>query len=509
VEGNYIGLSAQGGYANRITNLGIDVESSHNRIGGTTPAARNVISHTGYGEGQFPLGTLDVTTDATGPAAFSFSILADLAGQYATATAQDTAGNTSEFSEARIVLPPQLFEHTSTTKMLDWIRFLKTTGSAGALVVGCLGNPLYAAEWTVSSPNGAIRAPSCWTRTLAPSPTASNRCRRSASGVLWFGLWPESRSEGHSTGDEGDKRDGNHVAGPRGGLEPAGVAEHHGMDACNSLAWLCLVWLVAWALPSPAASQHADWIEPMKQVHARFTGNRGTLALFGDSITVSLAFWAPLEWEPKAMNPAMAHAHQRVKSFMKSECWRQWRGPAFGNEGRMTIRWAHANVDRWLQELNPEVAMIMFGSNDVGELDAMEYEQKTREVVRSCLTNGTVVLLTTMPPRSGRLEKSKQFAEAVRKVAREERVPLVDYFAAILERRPDDWDGALPQFKQVPGDEYQVPTLIARDGVHPSNPRQFSDYSDASLRQNGFALRNYLTLLTYAALIENVLQPAK
>jgi len=211
----------------------------------------------------------------------------------------------------------------------------------------------------------------------------------------------------------------------------------------------------------------------MKQVHARFTGDRGTLALFGDSITVSLAFWAPLEGAPKAMDPEMARAHQRVKGFMRPECWRQWRGAAFGNEGRMTIRWAHVNVERWLKTLNPEVAVIMFGSNDVGELAVGEYESKTREVVQRCLRNGTVVLLTTPPPRSGCLERSQQLAEAVQKVAREEQAPLVDYFTAILDRRPDDWDGALPQFAQAPGDEYQVPTLIARDGVHPSNPRQF------------------------------------
>jgi len=286
-------------------------------------------------------------------------------------------------------------------------------------------------------------------------------------------------------------------------------ANKNSVCSCHPLAWLCLAFLLAWALPCAAADQSGDWIEPMKQVHARFTGNRGTFALFGDSITVSLAFWAPLEWEPKAMSPGMAHAHQSVKGYMKPECWRQWRGPAFGNEGRTTIRWAHANVERWLQKLNPEVAVIMFGSNDVGELEVAEYEQKTREVVRRCLANGTVVLLTTLPPRSGRLDKAKQFAAAVRKVAGEERVPLVDYFAAILERRPDDWDGALPQFKQTPGDEYQVPTLIARDGVHPSNPRLFGDFSDASLRHNGFALRNYVTLLAYAAVIENVLQPGK
>jgi hypothetical protein len=275
------------------------------------------------------------------------------------------------------------------------------------------------------------------------------------------------------------------------------------------LASFCLMVQVGWVAPVSGAAPGSDWVQPMQRVHARFTGTSGTFALFGDSITYSLAFWAPLQWEPKGLDPVTSRAHQRVKGHMKPECWRQWRGPDFGNEGRMTIRWADANVDRWLRKLNPEAAVIMFGSNDVDQMDAAEYELKTREVVRRCLTNGTVVLLTTMPPRSGRFEKSRQFAEVARKLAREERVPLVDYFAAILERRPDDWDGALPQFKGAAGDEYQVPTLIARDGVHPSNPRQFSDYSETSLRNNGFALRNDLTLRAYAAVVEKVLQPAQ
>lgn len=175
----------------------------------------------------------------------------------------------------------------------------------------------------------------------------------------------------------------------------------------------------------------------------------------------------------------------------------------------MTIRWAHANVGAWLKKLNPEVAVVLFGSNDVGPMDAAEYETKTRAVVRRCLTNGTIVILTTMPPRSGRLEKSKQFAEVVRRLARELKVPLLDYAAEILQRRPDDWDGSLSQFKGQPGDEYQVPTLIARDGVHPSNPKPWaSDYSEDGLRHNGYTLRNYLTLLAYAEVIGKVLEPA-
>ena len=96
-------------------------------------------------------------------------------------------------------------------------------------------------------------------------------------------------------------------------------------------------------------------------------------------------------------------------------------------------------------------------------------------------------------------------AEAVRSVAKAKKVPLIDYHAEILKRRPDDWDGSLPKFKDVKGSEYEVPTLIARDGGHPSNPQAFKDYSAKSLSSNGYALRNYLTLLAYADVVRQVL----
>ena len=119
----------------------------------------------------------------------------------------------------------------------------------------------------------------------------------------------------------------------------------------------------------------------MKEVRARFTGAPGTLALFGDSITVSLAFWAPLQGEPKQLSAEAAAALRLVKVHQQPQCWREWRGPEHGNNGSMTIRWAHENVDAWLKKLNPEVAVIIFGSNDLGELGVQEYEQKTGEVV--------------------------------------------------------------------------------------------------------------------------------
>jgi len=254
---------------------------------------------------------------------------------------------------------------------------------------------------------------------------------------------------------------------------------------------------------------HADdpaWVAPMKEVHARFKGTPGTLATFGDSITVTMAFWAPLQGEPKNMPDDMKAAHALVKGYLKPDCWAKWKGPAHGSNGGMTVRWADENVDAWLKKLNPEAAVILFGTNDLGGLDRKEFQAKTASVVDRCLKNGTVVLLTTLPPRSGALDKAKDFADAVREVAKDKQVPLIDYQAEILKRRPDDWDGALPQFKDVKGGEYEVPTLIARDGVHPSFPKAHQDYSADSLNKSGYALRNYLTVVAYADVIKRVLK---
>ena len=273
----------------------------------------------------------------------------------------------------------------------------------------------------------------------------------------------------------------------------------------NALAKLILL---AFAFLDPGVTIAAEsWVEPMQKVHQRFTGTPGTFAQFGDSITVTMAYWAPLQGKPRHMVPDVAAAYESVVTYQKPECWRSWKGPEFGSNGSMTILWADENVGKWLSKLNPEVAVIMFGSNDVSQIDLQTYQAKTRSVIERCLKNGTVPILTTMPPRSGQVEKSGQFAEAIRQLATELHVPLCDYFAEIMKRRPDDWDGTLDKFKKVSGNEYEVPTLICRDGVHPSNPKaSANDFSDEGLKTNGFTLRNYLTLQAYAEVIRHVCQ---
>jgi lysophospholipase L1-like esterase len=246
----------------------------------------------------------------------------------------------------------------------------------------------------------------------------------------------------------------------------------------------------------------------MRSVHARFRGRPGTFAQFGDSITESLAFWAPLANPRKNAPPEMERALKQVKAHLRPECWREWKGPEFGNQGTRTIRWAEENCGDWLQRLNPEIAVVMFGTNDLPELTADEYRGRLESVVRRCLDRGTVVILSTIPPRHGFAAKAAAFAAAVRVVAGKLCVPLVDYHAEILKRRPKDWDGATDDFRVFEG--YEVPTLLARDGVHPSAPRSYqNDYSERALRSHGYGLRNYLVLMKYAEVVEALGVPGR
>jgi hypothetical protein len=264
---------------------------------------------------------------------------------------------------------------------------------------------------------------------------------------------------------------------------------------CLSLPLLAALLMPARRADTTAASA-PDWLVPIRQVHARFTGQRGTFAQFGDSITVTQAFWTPLHHEARNASPAMRQALARVRAYQRPECWRDWKGPNYGSEGGQTVRWAHAHVDAWLRKLNPEVALIMFGSNDLHSLELDEYRTKLRAVVRRCLDNGTVVILSTIPPRHGFERKAESFAAAIREIARDMTLPLTDYHAEILRRRPRDWDGTLDRFSSY--QDYDVPTLLSRDGVHPSHPKQYqNDYSEEALSRCGYGLRNYLTLLTY------------
>ena len=122
------------------------------------------------------------------------------------------------------------------------------------------------------------------------------------------------------------------------------------------------------------------------------------------------------------------------------------------------------------------------------------------------LAAGTIPMLTTVPPKAGGDDYLPDYWLALVCIAHELEVPVIDYYSEIMRRRPEDWNGRLEKFKPRTG--YQVLTLIAGDGVHPSNPKEYvNDFGDKALSINGFTLRNYMTLRMYYQVIRKVLAP--
>lgn len=262
-----------------------------------------------------------------------------------------------------------------------------------------------------------------------------------------------------------------------------------------------LVGLLTCLAPSALAAAEDDaWVEPMKAVHARFTGQPGTVAQFGDSITITMAFFVPLQDEVKNLPADLVDAHAWIRKYVQGRCWRGWKGPEFGNEGRTTTAWAVANLDGWLKKLNPEVALVMWGTNDTyAGPKPPEYTENLRLIVGKCLDNGTVPILYTIPPKGDQAgnpkatEHVESFVEAARTVAREKHVPLIDFYQEMMTRQPTDF----------------AKTLLG-DNLHPSYPAEYQrDFSDEGLKHSGYTLRNCLTLRRYYEVHQKVLSKVK
>jgi len=119
--------------------------------------------------------------------------------------------------------------------------------------------------------------------------------------------------------------------------------------------------------------------------------------------------------------------------------------------------------------------------------------------VQKCLDNGTVPILTTIPPKGSQAKNAKErqlvesFVDAARSVAQEKHIPLIDLYKEMLDRQPADFA-----------------TTLLGDNLHPSYPKEHrQNFRAESLRQSGYTLRNYLTLKACYDVHQQVLSQVK
>jgi len=251
------------------------------------------------------------------------------------------------------------------------------------------------------------------------------------------------------------------------------------------------------------------WVEPMRKVYAKFKGKKGTLAQYGDSITVSMAYLAGLSYGKgivrKNMTPEVRKEMDLVQTYSDRKLWRAWKGGGWGNTGNMMSNWLFGGVDRWQKKMQPECATIMFGTNDIGRIWPPQYTENMAASLRRMMRDGTVPMLNSIPPchRGGH----REYWLAALSIAHGLKVPLIDYYAETMKRRPDDWNGRLKKFADAGFKGYGVPTIVAGDGTHPSNPKEHKgDWSEKALSCSGFGLRDYMTLRMYYQVITKVFQ---
>ena len=253
-----------------------------------------------------------------------------------------------------------------------------------------------------------------------------------------------------------------------------------------TLIFLCFA-LSAFTSDAPAPG----WVEEMKKVHGNFKGKHGTIAEYGDSITLTMAFFTPLQYEIKNASPEMLQAQELLKKYLVADCWRNWKGAAFGNEGGTTSQWGLQGIGGWLAKQNPEIALVMWGTNDSKHGPAgTAYKQTMSQIIDKVLANGTIPVLFTIPPRGDQAGNAKvtelmeAYVKAAREIASEKNIPLIDFYKEIMDRQPENFNK----------------TLLG-DSLHPSYPEGHqNNFSEESLKLSGYTLRNYLTLKMFAAI---------
>ncbi len=126
--------------------------------------------------------------------------------------------------------------------------------------------------------------------------------------------------------------------------------------------------------------------------------------------------------------------------------------------------------------VRPGVALVMFGTNDVGQVGGDAFAAAMARITEISIEMGVVPVLTTIPNRAGYEDAVRAFNGIITETARRYDVPLLDYYLAMAP---------LPN------------QGLAEDGLHPSWPP--GDYAETAFLtaenlQYGYTMRNLTCL---------------
>ena len=175
-------------------------------------------------------------------------------------------------------------------------------------------------------------------------------------------------------------------------------------------------------------------INNLRKIHNKSNREKSILNV-GDSISYSMAFMWPMRWNKPGLtiNEGYIYLDKNIAS-----------------KSNMKSHWGKRIINSALQSTRPEVATILFGTNDIlkGDSPAKFYDSM-EFIIDSCIDNGTIPILLTIPPTKNKsLDTVKEFNYQLRELARSKNIPVLDVFQLFIDQA--DW------------------TVLLSDGIHPS-----------------------------------------
>ena len=258
---------------------------------------------------------------------------------------------------------------------------------------------------------------------------------------------------------------------------------------------------------SPAKPLPEDWdyVIPMKKAAAKFKGTEGVVLHVGGSMTIANPFgnWAT---SGKGKTPEdlaiLKWMHTGAKN--KTDGWWLCRAEVehyrahtseSGLESPMLFTGGKRGLpklEKLLTDYRPRMVTLEVGIYDVeNKRSVKEYAKNMGQALNLILDHGAIPILMTVPPFKANMELTQSYNQALRALAKERGVPLLDIEREILQRRPDDWYGTLMK---------RIHLTASEAGGNPS-----AEPTAENLRKSGYLLRGWLTVRKIAEIKRLVL----
>ena len=237
-----------------------------------------------------------------------------------------------------------------------------------------------------------------------------------------------------------------------------------------------------------------DYAGPMKKVAARFRGQEGVVLHVGGSMTIANPYgtWARNGKGKTAADEAIlkwmhTDARDRTDGWWlcrtEVEHYRAYTAES-GLQAAMLFQGGKRGLpplEELLAEYRPRLVTLEVGIYDVEEnVPLDQYRKDMARALDLILDRGAIPILNTIPPFKAQLDRTKQFNEALRALAKERGIPVLDLEREILSRRPDDWFGTLMN---------RIHLTAGEAGGSPG-----AEPTPENLRRSGYLLRGWLTV---------------